>query len=92
MAEGATAKRERLREKARVTSKGQITLPKAVRERLRLRPGDDIEFVEDERGLHVQPNTEDFESALEEWRGYLLKFPELRGKTTDELIEEWRGR
>jgi len=28
-----------------VTSKGQITLPKGIRERLRLRAGDKVEFV-----------------------------------------------
>ena len=33
--------------KAPLTSKGQITIPKDVRARLGLRPGDEIEFVED---------------------------------------------
>ncbi len=30
--------------KARVTSKGQITVPKAVRDRLGIRPGDELLF------------------------------------------------
>jgi len=30
-----------------LTSKGQITVPKAIRDRLRLKPGDKIEFVID---------------------------------------------
>ncbi len=30
---------------ATVTSKGQVTLPKKVREALRVRPGDQIDFV-----------------------------------------------
>lgn len=30
--------------KARLTSKGQITVPKAVRERLRIGPGDELLF------------------------------------------------
>ncbi len=33
------------RRRARLTSQGQITVPKAVRDALGARPGDDIEFV-----------------------------------------------
>ena len=29
-----------------VTTKGQVTIPKAIRDRLGLRPGDQVEFVE----------------------------------------------
>lgn len=32
---------------ATITSKGQLTLPKAVRERHNLQPGDQVEFVEE---------------------------------------------
>jgi len=35
---------------ATLTSKGQITLPKQVRERLRLRPGDRVDFLLDPQG------------------------------------------
>ena len=41
-----------------MTSKGQITVPKAVRERLHLNPGDKIEFLVDEDGtVRVIPVT-----------------------------------
>lgn len=33
-----------------VTSKGQITVPKEIREYLRLKPGDRIDFVKDRSG------------------------------------------
>lgn len=33
-----------------ITSKGQVTVPKAIRDRLHLSPGDRIEFIVDEDG------------------------------------------
>jgi antitoxin PrlF len=45
---------------ATLTSKGQITLPKPVRERLHLRPGDRVEFVIDSEGeIRVRSRTGD---------------------------------
>ena len=38
---------------ATMTTKGQITIPKEVRERLRLAPGDRVDFVIDDRGVFV---------------------------------------
>ena len=41
---------------ANITSKGQITVPKKVREQLHLAPGDRLEFlVEDDGTLRVMP-------------------------------------
>jgi len=36
---------------ATITSKGQITIPKAVRQRLGVNPGDRVEFIELENGI-----------------------------------------
>ncbi len=44
---------------ATLTSKGQITLPKSVRERLGVEAGDRIEFIESEHGFVVRPATRD---------------------------------
>jgi antitoxin PrlF len=39
-----------------ITSKGQTTIPKAIRERLRVEPGDRIDFVVQEDGtVKVEP-------------------------------------
>ena len=38
--------------KAKLTSKGQITIPKDVRESLGVEAGDRLEFVEQERGVY----------------------------------------
>ena len=43
---------------ATITSKGQVTVPKPIRDRLHLRPGDKIDFVlEADGGLRVVPVT-----------------------------------
>ena len=39
---------------ARVTSKGQITVPKAIREKLGVEPGDVLEFIDNGRRLEVR--------------------------------------
>jgi antitoxin PrlF len=39
-----------------ITSKGQVTIPKKVRERLHLRTGDKLDFhIEDDGSLRVHP-------------------------------------
>jgi AbrB family looped-hinge helix DNA binding protein len=40
---------------AKITAKGQITLPKEVRDRYGLKPGDRIEFVEENGKTWVRP-------------------------------------
>jgi antitoxin PrlF len=69
-----------------ITSKSQITLPKEVRERMGLRPGDRIEFVEENGSYVLRKHLEG--NPFEKWRGYLKH---LAGRTSDELVEEMRG-
>lgn len=79
--------RTRVSARSKITSKGQITLPKAVREHFNLQPGDEIEFIETEKGMRVRKYFA--VSPFDEWRGYLT---ELAGRDPDELVDEMRGR
>ena len=38
---------------ATMTSKGQITVPVAVREKLKLEQGDKVVFIEDDQGVRI---------------------------------------
>ena len=73
-----------------VTSKGQITIPKAVREALNLVPGSEVEFaVEGGKAVlrrRVSPE------AFERWRGYLRDRPPAGAETVDGLMDELRGK
>jgi antitoxin PrlF len=42
-----------MRHEAKLTSKGQLTLPVKLRETLSLKPGDKVVFIEDEHGRIV---------------------------------------
>ena len=44
-----------MRQEARITSKGQITIPIAIRRALGLRPGDGLLFETDTKGVRVRP-------------------------------------
>jgi antitoxin PrlF len=72
---------------SRMTAKGQITIPKALRERLGLLPGDEVEFVEVEGGLRVQKRV--VVSPFTRYQGYLRH---LKGQDSDALVEVMRGR
>lgn len=70
--------------KAIVSEKGQVTIPKRLRDRLGLRAGTVLEFDEDEGRLvgRKAPTTD----PLDELFGSL----DL-GMTTDEMMDELRG-
>ena len=73
--------------KSRITSKGRVTIPLPIRRRLGVRPGDEIEFVEEPAGVRLRKIAKD--SPFTEWRGFLKH---LAGQDPDALIEEMRGR
>jgi AbrB family looped-hinge helix DNA binding protein len=66
----------------RVTTKGQVTIPRQVREALGISPETEIEFIEENGRYFIE------KTATPETRG---KFKELRGiatvkMTTDEIL------
>ncbi len=75
--------------KAKVTSKGQVTIPVDIRRALGVREGDTVVFEADARGVRLRPLQEadvfaEYEGA---WR-------EGEGQTTEEInawLRELRG-
>ncbi len=65
---------------ATLTSKGQITLPKAVRERLRLQTGDAVEFVVGDDEIRVRAGHVD----VSELQG-LLRRPGRKAVSLDDM-------
>jgi AbrB family looped-hinge helix DNA binding protein len=53
--------------RAKVTSKGQITIPVGVRRSLGVKPGDHLRFEQQEGGFRLVRDAE--ENVFEKWRG-----------------------
>ena len=74
----------------RVTSKGQVTIPRRIRERHGLMPNTEVEFVERDGHVIVQPATgakpDRAERLIERLKGAAGP-----GMTTDEVLELTRG-
>ena len=67
---------------SRMSSKGQVTIPQVVRERLGLRAGDRVDFVEEGGEIRIKPLKENVRS-FSEFIGMAPGF-----KSVDE-INEW---
>ncbi|MBZ0157002.1 MAG: AbrB/MazE/SpoVT family DNA-binding domain-containing protein [Alphaproteobacteria bacterium] len=71
---------------AKVTSKGQITLPKNIRDTLGVHPGESVGFEEKDGVIVVHKVVP--RSPFDKWVG---KLRHQRGKRTDDLIKDMRG-
>lgn len=72
-------------ETTRVTDKGQTTIPKALREKYGIEPGDEVVWIEDEDGIRLA------RAERTEGRGMLLEDDvdrEVREEAADALVEE----
>lgn len=72
---------------ARVTSKGQITIPKKIRDKLGIGPGEDLGFNERDGVFYIKKTLK--KSPFDKWMGRLKN---LKGSKTDNIIEDLRGR
>ena len=71
---------------AKVTSKGQVTIPKKVRDSLGVHPGEDVGFEEREGVIVISKAVT--KSPFDKWVGKLAK---LEGQKSDDLVRELRG-
>jgi antitoxin PrlF len=70
--------------KARVAERGQVTIPKRLRDRLGIRPGTILEFREEADTLVAEKA--ETTGALDRWYGTLG-----RRRRTDDIIRTLRG-
>ena len=72
--------------KVKVTSKGQVTIPKEIRDKLGIRPGEGLAFEEKNGVFYIKKSLN--KSPFDKWVGRLKKY---KGQRTDEIIKDMRG-
>jgi antitoxin PrlF len=79
-----------MQKQAKITSKGQITVPREVRRMLGVRAGDRLLFESDGRGIRVRPVRS--KSTFSKYRG--IGNPGIRSgrKSISRWLRELRGR
>ena len=65
---------------SKVTSKGQTTIPRKIRRALRIKPGDQLEYVVegDRATIRVYPGTRSLKGALASKKGTGISFARIR--------------
>lgn len=80
----------------RVTQKGQVTIPKPIREKLGIGPGSEVEFIDrGADGVAVINALDDLKGnraeQFQHWLARVQGTMDLGGKSVDELMLEMRG-
>jgi AbrB family looped-hinge helix DNA binding protein len=72
----------------RITSKGQVTIPKAMRDRFGLRPETEVEFIAENNALRLvrAPKSRRGENLTKKMRGMATSH-----MSTDEIMQLTRG-
>ncbi|MDY7037982.1 MAG: AbrB/MazE/SpoVT family DNA-binding domain-containing protein [Thermodesulfobacteriota bacterium] len=71
----------------KVTSKGQVTIPKQIRSILSIRTGDEIIFEVNEKKVVLKKNP----ASAKNFKKYVGYLSHLNGKKPDTIIDELRG-
>jgi antitoxin PrlF len=79
-----------VQEKSKLTSKGQLTLPKAIRKVLGVKEGDTLVFAVSKEGS-VEVRSERGESRFDKYRGIGMGFITTKAEL-DEHLKTLRGR
>ena len=70
---------------ATITSKGQVTIPKKIRDQLHLKSGDTIHFeVDSESSVRIRAEKKDFHEIVGK---YKYKSPKPEGLSVEEMKE-----
>ena len=75
----------------RITSKGQVTIPKAIREKLGFLPLTEVEFVVDGDAVRIVKAAHPKGETRGQRLVRLLRGSATAGLTTDEILELTRG-
>lgn len=71
----------------RITSKGQVTIPRQIRDFLNIQTGDEISFTLESDKVVIRKQDAHIEN-LNKYVGFLKH---LNGKESDSIVEELRG-
>ena len=71
----------------RIGERGQVTIPKALRDKFGLEPRDEVTFVQSRGELILRKKNATVDSGIRKWVGRLARMPE----SVDEFIDDVRG-
>ncbi len=71
----------------RIGERGQVTIPKALRDKFGLEPRDEVTFVQSRGELILRKKRATVDSGIRKWVGRLGRMPE----SVDEFIDDVRG-
>ncbi|MCD2174118.1 AbrB/MazE/SpoVT family DNA-binding domain-containing protein [Rhizobium sp. C4] len=78
----------------RVTEKGQVTIPKDIRDRYGIKPGAEVEFVADDKGprlVLVSASADMNDQGFDEWLNAVSGTLDVGDMTTEDYMEWLRG-
>jgi len=79
-------------EESKISRKGQITIPKEIREKMGLKAGDKVIFESLAKGILIRKKEgSNYQKILDDIIGIWKDHPLFKDKTVGEVIENMRG-